>query len=135
MDRVDVIDNVEGKELNTCILTIDFDRDVYTLTTIDGEPFGSASPTASLTSTGYSTIQTFTSIDTGKLSITSSSANKGNVDLRAVKVKDNVVHYSTASALTPGNTWITAGGLSAFTNYRVEGKASSGGTYSFTMKW
>lgn len=119
---------------NELTMVVDYDTNEYKIIK-DGEVIerGSSSPSATLNTDAYYTVTAFTSIDTGKLTVTSNRNNPGRVAVRAVK--DGKTHYSIPE-LSPGTSWTTAGGLSAFTKYTITSKAlQTKGTYSFTLKW
>lgn len=125
---------ITKKSANELTLIVDYDKEEYRI--LKDEQVierGSSSPTATLNTDAYYTVTTFTSIDTGKLTVTSSINNPGRVAVRAVK--NGTTHYSIAE-LSPGTSWTTAGGLSAFTKYTITSKALQyKGTYVFNLKW
>ena len=127
----------QSRSENTAILTIDTKNNEYTIEK-DGEvDKGSVNYSANIDTDKFYNICNFTSIDTEKLTVTSHSNNPGDLHLKAVKSKDNSVHYSTNGLkLKPGESWTTKGNLKGFwTKYTIIAKASVKGNYTFTLKW
>jgi len=122
---------------NTATLTLDTENNEYTLEKDGKLERGSLTTTTGIGNDNFYNIATFTSVDTGKLTVTSASTNKGKLHVKAVKSKSNSVHYSTGSQnLSPGGKWTTAGGLSGLgTKYTIIAKASVTGTYTLSLKW
>ena len=129
--------NQNTKFTNTATLTLDTENNEYTLEKDGKLERGSLTTSAVIGIDNFYNIATFTSIDTGKLTVTSASTNSGKLHVKAVKSKDNTVHYSTGSLnLSPGGKWTTAGGLSGLgTKYTIIAKASEKGTYTLSLKW
>ncbi|MFI3211283.1 MAG: hypothetical protein R3Y64_09600 [Peptostreptococcaceae bacterium] len=122
---------------NTAIITLDTEKNEYTIEYDGKQEKGSLITTATVGTDNFYNIATFTSIDTQKLTVTSASNNKGNLHVKAVKSKDHTVHYSNnGQNLSPGGKWTTAGGLSGFgEKYTIIAKASVKGSYSLSLKW
>lgn len=122
---------------NTATLTIDTENNEYTIEQDGKLEKGSLTTTATIGTDTFYNVATFTSVDTQKLSVTSASNNPGNLHVKAVKSKNNTVHYSNAGLnLKPGGKWTTAGGLSGIsTKYTIIAKASVKGNYTLSLKW